>query len=205
VPTGAEEATVKIVAVETLRPAIQPNLLFVRLHTDTGPIGLGEAFYGARAVEAYLHETVAPALLGLPDPAPERVARLLTPYVGYQGAGAETRGNAAVDMALWDLLGQQAGLPLAELLGGPVRDSIPIYNTCAGPGYVGKSNRQSSDNWGLPEETDAGRYEDLHAFLDHPGQLARELAGEGLLAMKGVAVRHRRRELRRHRHPPGRP
>ncbi|NBE93811.1 hypothetical protein FE391_07095 [Nonomuraea sp. KC401] len=53
----------KIVALETVRPAVQPNLLFVRLHTDTGLTGLGEAFFGARTVEAYLHESVAPVLL----------------------------------------------------------------------------------------------------------------------------------------------
>src|SRR6218665_3958558 len=47
----------KILAVETLRPDIQLNLLFVRLHTDDGLIGLGEAFFAARTVETYIHET----------------------------------------------------------------------------------------------------------------------------------------------------
>ncbi|MFI6600505.1 mandelate racemase/muconate lactonizing enzyme family protein [Nonomuraea sp. NPDC050536] len=172
----------KVVQIETLRPRVQPNLLLVRLHTDAGLIGLGEAFFGARAVEAYLHETVAGALLGIVDPTPEGVAASLAPYVGYQGAGAETRGNGAIDMALWDLLGQQAGLPLARMLGGPVRAEIPIYNTCAGTGYVGTSTMQRSDNWGLPAEP--GRYEDLHAFLNRPGELARELLAEGITAMK---------------------
>ena len=65
-------------------------------------VGLGELCFGARAVEAYLHESVAEVLLASPDVAPERIAALLRPYVGYQGAGAETRGNAAVDLALWD-------------------------------------------------------------------------------------------------------
>ncbi|WP_433258373.1 mandelate racemase/muconate lactonizing enzyme family protein [Streptosporangium sp. CA-135522] len=166
--------------METLRPRTQPNLLFLRLHTDSGLIGLGEAFFGARAVEAYLHESVAPALLGLADPRPEPVARRLASYVGFQGAGAETRGNGAVDIALWDLLGQQSGLPLVDLLGGAVRPSIEIYNTCAGPGYVGSSTRQESDNWGLR----AGRYEDLNAFLTQPARLARELLDEGLGGMK---------------------
>ena len=139
----------RIVALETLRPAVQPNLLLLQLHTDQGVAGLGEAFFGAAAVEAYLHDAAAPVLLGVEDPAPERTAGLLAPYVGYQGGGAETRGNGAVDLALWDLLGKRAGLPVVDLLGGAVRDRIKAYNTCGGPGYVGSSSRQASDNWGL--------------------------------------------------------
>ena len=173
----------KIVAVETLRPAVQPNLLFLQLHTDDGTVGLGESFFGARAVEAYLHETAADVVLRATDPTPEGMARLLSPYLGYQGAGAETRGNAAVDLALWDILGKTAGLPLVELLGGPVARSVRVYNTCAGSGYVGRSSRQRSDNWGLPG-ADAGSWEDLDAFLHRPGGLARELLDEGITGMK---------------------
>lgn len=174
----------KVTAVETLRPRVQPNLCFVRLHTDGGLVGLGESFYGARTVEDYLHETVAPLLLGLNDPAPERVGMALAPYVGYQGGGIELRGNGAIDVALWDLIGQEAGLSLARLLGGPVRDRVRTYNTCAGIRYVSATTRQDSSNWGLPGDGDDRRYEDLDAFLHRPGHLARELWDEGVRAMK---------------------
>jgi galactonate dehydratase len=175
---------VKIVAVETIRTEIQPNVLFVRLHTDAGLVGLGESFFGARAVEAYLHESVAQVLLESPDVSPERMAATLRPYVGYQGAGVEVRGNAAVDLALWDLLGQQADVPLARLLGGPVRDKIGIYNTCAGSGYISTSTRQESSNWGLAAAGENPPLDDLHAFLNRPAQLARDLWDEGVPGMK---------------------
>lgn len=174
----------RIVAVETVRPAVQPNVLFVRLHSDDGLIGLGESFFGARAVEAYVHESVAGVLLDAEDVSPERAATLLRPYVGYQGAGVEVRGNAAVDLALWDLLGQRAGMPLVRLLGGPVRDRIGIYNTCAGSGYIRTSTRQDSSNWGLPAAGEGAPLDDLHAFLHHPARLARELWDEGVRGMK---------------------
>ena len=179
-------AAVKVTAVETIRPQIQPNLLFVRVHTDDGRIGLGEAFFGAQAVEAYIHESAADVVLQAADPTPEAMTQALTPYLGFQGAGAETRGNAAIDLALWDLVGQGAGLPLARLLGGPVRPSVPIYNTCAGPGYIGSNTRQRSDNWGLPEGTaaDERRWEDLDAFMTRPAALARELFDEGIRGLK---------------------
>src|SRR5437899_4667078 len=96
----------KIVSVETLRPAIQPNLLFVLVTTDDGTTGLGEAFFGARTVEAYIHETAAPILLAMDNPSPEKAAWALQSYLGSQGAGAETRGNAAVGRARWDRLGK---------------------------------------------------------------------------------------------------
>jgi L-alanine-DL-glutamate epimerase-like enolase superfamily enzyme len=172
---------VRVVAVETLRPQIQPNLLFVQLHTDEGLVGLGESFFGARAVEAYIHESTADVLLQAENLAPEAIALALAPYLGYQGAGVETRGNAAIDLALWDLLGQQLGRPLTELFGGPVRQSLPIYNTCAGPGYIGSSTRQRSDNWGLGTRRP---WEDLEAFLNRPAELARELFDEGIPGMK---------------------
>ncbi|MCC2629902.1 MAG: dgoA, partial [Thermomicrobiales bacterium] len=54
----------KVSAVETLRLGEFPNLLWVRVHTDEGVTGLGETFFGAEAVEAYIHESVAPYLLG---------------------------------------------------------------------------------------------------------------------------------------------
>jgi L-alanine-DL-glutamate epimerase-like enolase superfamily enzyme len=172
---------VRLTALETLRPGFQPNVLLLQLHTDGGTVGLGETFFSPDAVESYLHSVVAPALLDRTDPRPEPVGRLLAPYVGYQGGGVETRALGAVDIALWDLLGRQAGLPVTDLLGGPVRDDIDVYNTCAGPGYIATSGRQESANWGVGGTS---RYEDLEAFLHRPAELAKELLAEGIGGMK---------------------
>lgn len=169
-----------IVELETIRPAFQPNVTVLRVQDADGREGLGEAFFAAGAVEAYLHDHVAPVLLGLADPTPERVASVLTPYVGFQGGGVEMRALGAVDLALWDLLGRRAALPVVDLLGGAVRERVPVYNTCAGPGYVSRSSRQHSSNWGV----DGSSLDDLRGFLERPAALARELAAEGLTGMK---------------------
>jgi galactonate dehydratase len=135
---------------------------YVQILTDEGVTGTGETFYGAETVEAHIHETAAPLLLGHD---PLRIAahgRALEGYVGYSGSGAEMRARSAIDIALWDLRARAAGLPLHDTMGGRTRDSIRIYNTCAGSQYVRK-NGQSTKNWGL--HAGIGQYEDLQRFL----------------------------------------
>ena len=104
----------KITAVETLRLREFANLIWVRIQTDQGLIGLGETFMGASAVEAYLHDTVAPKLLGKDPLQIEARNRDLANYLGWGSAGVETRGNSAVDLALWDLFGKAHGRPCAK-------------------------------------------------------------------------------------------
>ena len=171
-----------ITGLETIRIDEFPNILFVQVYTDTGIVGLGETFFGARAVEAYIHETAADILLGREALEIDRISKALSGYVGYRSSGAEMRGNSAIDIALWDIFGKSTGLPLHQLLGGKSRESIPVYNTCAGYRYVRSSKGQRSDNWGL--ETSLGPYEDLDAFLNNAGELAISLLDQGITGMK---------------------
>ena len=61
----------EIVGVETLQAEDYGNLVWVRLHTDEGLMGLGETFRNPQATIAYVHETCAPYLIGK-DPTHER-------------------------------------------------------------------------------------------------------------------------------------
>ena len=172
----------KITKVETIRLDEFPNIIWIRLHTDEGLVGLGETFMGARAVEAHVHEWAAQRLLGQDPMAIELLNRRITGYLGWRGSGAETRGNSAVDIALWDIFGKATNLPICKALGGKSRDSIRIYNTCAGYQYVRGNQNQSSSNWGLglPQ----GPYEDLEGILNHADELALSLISEGITGMK---------------------
>ena len=173
----------KIAKLETLRIEEFPNLLWLRVHSDEGIVGLGETFLMPRTVEAYLHEVVAPKVLGRDPLAIDRIAKDLVGYLGFRSTGAEMRGNSALDIALWDLFGKAAGQPLAQLLGGFSRESIRTYNTCAGPVYMRKARGQQVANWGLTRES-PGRYDDLDAFLNRADELAEDLISEGITAMK---------------------
>jgi galactonate dehydratase len=66
-----------ITALRTIRIGERPNLIWVELETDDGLTGLGESFRGAQAVEAALHEQVAPWLLGRDARQIEAVSRHL--------------------------------------------------------------------------------------------------------------------------------
>jgi len=173
----------KITRIETLRLDEFPNICWVEVHTDAGLVGLGETFFGARAVEAAAHETVAPQVLGQDALAIERHSRrLLQNYVGFNSTGAEIRAASAFDIALWDLLGQASGMPVYQLLGGKVRDDLRTYNTCAGYKYVRAKPIQRTENWGLGEQ--GGPYEDLDGFLHRADELAESLIEEGYTGMK---------------------
>lgn len=172
----------KVTAVETIRSAEFPNILWVQVVTDEGLVGLGETFYGPAAAEAHIHQTIAPHLIGADPCNIEKLQGDLIGYVGFVGASAEMRGRSAVDIALWDILGQAAGLPICDLLGGRVRDKIRVYNTCAGYSYVQTKVTQGTDNFGLDAKT--GDYEDLDAFLNRADELAQSLLEMDISAMK---------------------
>jgi galactonate dehydratase len=178
----------KITAVETLRLGEHANLLWVRVHTDEGLVGLGETWFGAAAVEADIHERIAALVLGEDPSRIEHLNRRMRPYVGFCGTGAEMRALSALDVALWDIAGKAQGRALCDLLGGRTREAIAVYNTCAGPSYVSKTSAVRPENFGLNPGSGPGgaarRYEDLDAFLHRADELAASLLEMGISSMK---------------------
>jgi galactonate dehydratase len=172
----------KVKSIETIRLGEFPNLVWILVHTDEGLTGLGETFFGASAVEAYVHDWCAPRLLGKDPLALQARMNEMTDYLGWRGAGVETRAYSAIDIALWDIFGKAHGRPLADILGGRSRESIRTYNTCAGYKYVRDARAQVVANWGRGA-TD-GPFEDLEAFLADAGVLAETLLADGITAMK---------------------
>ena len=154
----------KINRIETLWYDEQPNTLWVRLFSDDGLIGLGETYYVPRAVSAIIHDVFASLLLDRDPRDIENIWNNLFSTVNFFGyAGAEMRAISAIDVALWDLLGQYTGQPIYALLGGRNRDRIAIYNTCVS--YGAQRDYQA---WA---EGDAG-------------ELAVDLLRQGITAMK---------------------
>jgi len=104
--------------------------IVVRVHTDEGLTGTGEAFaYGApSAVCAVIEESLAPLLVGQDPTRIEALVDLVhrgTMIYGRRGLGMFA--ISGVEIALWDLLGKALGAPVHALLGGAVRPRLPVY------------------------------------------------------------------------------
>ena len=102
--------------------------VIVQVHTDEGLIGLGEATVTPRwsgetshGAVAIIHGLIAPVLKGQD---PRRVSWLRRQIDSVVRLNPFTR--AGVEMALWDIAGKVAGVPVYQLLGGKVRDEMPI-------------------------------------------------------------------------------
>ena len=148
----------KITRVRTIQAPEQPHILWVLVHTDEGFVGLGETYHNAHAIRTMLLEEFAPRFLLGRDPlAIESIWRTVFEWANFAGwAGAEMRAMSAIDIALWDILGQASGQPVWQLLGGRVAPRIPVYNTCGS--FAGFD------------------------FMKNPDEFARHLLAPGLLA-----------------------
>ncbi|MBW4090114.1 MAG: mandelate racemase/muconate lactonizing enzyme family protein [Proteobacteria bacterium] len=173
----------RILAIETLRTVEFANVIWVRVYTDAGIVGLGETFYGAGAVESHLHDTLAGRLLGRNPLHIEAIHRdMLNLPMAQSSTGVEYRAASAVDIALWDIFGKVCGQPVHQMLGGLCRPRQRIYNTCAGYGYVRSTNIKPVSTWNFSEA--AGPYEDLNGFMTRADAVAESLLESGISAMK---------------------
>jgi len=113
--------------------------LLVEVETDEGVSGLGECTdylvnpHLTRGLEA-----VKPLVVGL-DPAniEEIWQRIFHAYSDLSGNGYVSHLISAIDIALWDIKGKVLGVPIYELLGGAVRDSVPLYTHVQDQSYSG--------------------------------------------------------------------
>ena len=153
----------KITAIESLQWAEHARILFVRVHTDQGIIGVGETVEKVEGSRGALHGTIAPLLLGQDPHDIEGLWQFVFDNIMYHGySGAELRALSAVEHALWDIVGKAYNLPLYQLLGGKTREGVPTYNTCVSFGDI----------------------QDYAAWHTDAGALARSLLADGISALK---------------------
>lgn len=114
--------------VEHIETYVHHNVCIVRVRTDDGAEGIGQTAPGQAHISAeVLHSLVAPHFLGR-DPFAigslvDECARAQYKYWG----SFFFRALGGVDTALWDLMGKAQGRPVYDLLGGKVRENVPVY------------------------------------------------------------------------------
>jgi len=110
------------------------NFVTLKIETDEGLTGLGDATLNGRelAVASYLTDHVVPQLIGMDPQRIEDIWQYFYRGTYWRRGPVTMSAIAAVDTALWDLKGKQAGLPLYQLLGGRSRDRVLVYGHANG-------------------------------------------------------------------------
>jgi mannonate dehydratase len=123
------------------------NFVTLKITTSDGIIGWGDATLNGRelAVASYLSDHVVPLLRGRDAHAVENTWQFLYRGAYWRGGPVTMAAIAAVDMALWDIKGKAAGLPVYQLLGGASRTGCLVYTHAAGhfgiAGFCGRASR----------------------------------------------------------------
>ena len=108
---------------------VAPRSIFVKIHTNQGITGLGVAIQTSKesATAAAIIENER-VLIGRDPTHIEAIWQELYDAPRWRG-GPLVAAISAIDIALWDILGQALGQPIHQLFGGPVRDTIRIYGS----------------------------------------------------------------------------
>jgi mannonate dehydratase len=124
----------KIIAAKTIVTCPGRNFVTLKIVTDEGVYGIGDATLNGRelAVEAYLSQHVIPCLIGRDAHQIEDIWQYLYKGAYWRRGPVTMAAIAAVDMALWDIKGKIAGLPVYQLLGGACRTGVMVYGHANG-------------------------------------------------------------------------
>ncbi len=157
------------------------DMLLIRVETDSGVTGWGEAFsYRCRrAVQAAFEDMIAPIVVGRDATDISRLMHELQQSLHLFGRyGITVFALSGLDIALWDIAGKTESLPLCRLFGGTVRSEIPGY----------ASLFKYNDPERVAERTKAAisegyAYVKLHETSEPEVKAAREAAGDGIPIM----------------------
>ncbi|WP_334164651.1 D-mannonate dehydratase ManD, partial [Phenylobacterium sp.] len=124
----------KITAAKVIVTCPGRNFVTLKIETADGVTGVGDATLNGRelAVASYLSDHVIPCLIGRDAHRIEDIWQYLYRGAYWRRGPVTMSAIAAVDMALWDIKGKVAGLPVYQLLGGACRTGVMVYGHANG-------------------------------------------------------------------------
>lgn len=125
----------KITAIRVIRSRADGSWLIVKVETDQpGLYGIGSAsdYYQREAVTAAIEHSLAPRLIGRDASAIEDLWQSTYTSGYWRNGSILNTALAGIDMALWDIKGKEAGMPVYQLLGGACRTAVAAYAHAGG-------------------------------------------------------------------------
>jgi galactonate dehydratase len=161
--------SMKITSIELF--TVPPRWLFLKLATDEGLCGWGEPIVEGHAhtVEAAVRE-MEEALIGRDPDHIEDIWQVLYRARFYRGGPIMMSAIAGVDQALWDIKGQRYGLPIYQLLGGPVRDKVRVYAWVGGESLAELAQSARERVQAGFNAVKMGASNEMH-YIESPGKL----------------------------------
>ena len=125
----------KITEVKTfIMRGIGRNWLFVKIETDEGVHGWGEGtLEGQEPTVEHAIQLLSPRIIGQSPSPIERHWQVLYRHGFWRGGVVLNSAISAIDIALWDIQGKVLGVPVYQLLGGPIRDKVRAYSHAGTP------------------------------------------------------------------------
>lgn len=119
----------KIVGAEVFVTCPGRNFVTLKITTDEGIVGLGDATLNGRelSVASYLKDHLCPQLIGRDAHRIEDIWQFFYKGAYWRRGPVTMSAISAVDMALWDIKAKAANMPLYQLLGGASREGVMVY------------------------------------------------------------------------------
>jgi L-alanine-DL-glutamate epimerase-like enolase superfamily enzyme len=168
----------KITGVKTTTLSGYKDWNFVRVETDEGISGIGEAHPGEGMTEV-IQKRLKPLILGKdPRNVEPLYNHIISRTVGQSVAGMVVGAIGGVETALWDITGKSAGVPAYQLLGGKYRDSIRLYADVG----RGRNRTDTPEAWAArAKEGVADGFEAIKFDIDHSAdELQHDIVNRGL-------------------------
>ncbi|MCS5609854.1 MAG: galactokinase, partial [Candidatus Poribacteria bacterium] len=132
--------------ITKITPFLVDSFLLVRVYTDQGIVGNGEAGLWAHQKTVYhAIQELSQYYIGKDPTRIEHHYQAVSRNTHFMGSVLNA-AMSAIDVALWDILGQSVGLPVYQLLGGKCRDKIKVFNNVTGDTL---SDRVTSAIWNV--------------------------------------------------------
>jgi galactonate dehydratase len=160
------------------------NLVFVKVDTDQGIHGIGEAYScGPDEATAKVIEDYKRWLVGQDPRNIEYLWALMYNFTRFPGGMVVNAAMSGIEHALWDISGKAAGLPVYMLLGGKCRDKIRVYQSAGGgePAQAAESAKRLVEKYGYTAVKMSPHMPSVHSL---PINRAARMAGARVRAVR---------------------